>query len=362
MRFLVEAEQRFNDLVQAKSYLESQTGKKYLDLNSQDRVKFIDEVLKLMNNKKILTKNRMSVIKALQDSRFGVENQNVITYLNGLQDNGPATDNIIQLITTLILKGNLDYPTAKNWLNNKSLYDRSITDIDYTIKALTLAANKNLQKDYFKEPLKVEDLIDESGNIFTVAKIKDILDMNQAKEVETKASGEKLISDALNKSDITIDDVKEYLKSIYGDKLTKEISDVIDTDSIEDSLEDIINRIYISDKNSSSKDKLDDALKKAISSVDNTNKEKGTTGQDILKNILRSSGKEVNKESALEYIKNLFKEDNRRSIMANAIDQGIVDTQINKILNKRYKDTLISDAKELLDYDLKKELIDAVNN
>ena len=54
MRFLLEAKQIFDDLVKAKSYLESQRDVKYSDLNQRDRFNFTHDVIDLMKNRNIL--------------------------------------------------------------------------------------------------------------------------------------------------------------------------------------------------------------------------------------------------------------------------------------------------------------------
>ena len=112
MRFLLEAKQIFDDLVKAKSYLESRRNIEYSDLNQRDRFNFTRDVIDLMKNRNILKSNSGAVIKAIEDSMFGEKNQDVITYLNELNNN-KIKDNTISLVTELIMNGNIDYATDK---------------------------------------------------------------------------------------------------------------------------------------------------------------------------------------------------------------------------------------------------------
>lgn len=209
MRFLFEAKQVFNDLLAAKSYLESQNNIKYIDLNQKDRIDFIYDVIDLMQNKNILKSNSGAVIKAIEDSKFGEKNDAIIRYLNDLK-NIKIKDNTISLVTQLIMNNSLSYDKSKNWLNNESLYDRPSGDTDYVIKILTLASNPELQKDYFNEPLKVDDFI-ENGQIFDIAKIKDILDNKQTKNVDIKTSSKEAQTKARQ-------EIKQFAKENNADE------------------------------------------------------------------------------------------------------------------------------------------------
>ena len=113
MRFLFEAKQVFNDLLAAKSYLESQNNIKYIDLNQKDRIDFIYDVIDLMQNKNILKSNSGAVIKAIEDSKFGEKNDAIIRYLNDLK-NIKIKDNTISLVTQLIMNNSLSYDKSKN--------------------------------------------------------------------------------------------------------------------------------------------------------------------------------------------------------------------------------------------------------
>lgn len=113
MRFLLEAKQVFDNLLDAKSYLESQENVDYSDLNEKERIDFIYDVIDLMRNKNILKSNSDAVIDAIQDSQFGSLNQDVITYLNELDNNSKAKSSTIDLIKQLIMNGNINYQTDK---------------------------------------------------------------------------------------------------------------------------------------------------------------------------------------------------------------------------------------------------------
>lgn len=381
MRFLFEAGQSFDNILQAKSYLESQEDTKYEDLNETDRINFIHDIIDLMRNKRILKKNSEAVIRALQDSKFGTENQDVIKYINEI-NNDKIDNGTMYIILQLIMNGSIDYQRDKQWLNNKSIYDRPVIDADYVIKVLALASNPKLQKDYFEPKLKVNDFIDSNGRVHEIPKIKDILDAHQVNDVELDNSGERLISDQLNKNSINIDDVRNYTKSIYGDKLKDFIIAIIDSNEFEELLnsENVLTNNYKDDKFGKGINKLNNTLKTIISKIynsddyvnqreqqadrdkkDREDKEKGKRGFDILSDILQSRGQEANKENVLNYIKDLFADNNKKRIISDAIDNGVVNKELNKVLNSRYKETLISSAKELLDYAIQEAILKVID-
>lgn len=371
MRFLLEANQVFDNLLDAKSYLESQENVDYSDLNEKERIDFIYDVIDLMRNKKILKSNSDAVIDAIQDTQFGSLNQDVITYLNELDNNSKAKSSTIDLIKQLIMNGNINYQTDKVWLNNESLYDRPTSDIDYTIKILTLANKPELQKDYFDRKLTPKDFMN-GDKIFNVAKIKDILDAHQVKEVETKISGEDLLKQVLNKEVIQLQDLRNYAKDLFKkeEKLNNDIISMIDSENFENNVNDkILNKVFTTDKDGNAKDKLNNSLKQLVSQMNDYKKSQEEkekekikdTGQYILTNILKASGQEPNKKALINYIKDLFKNNNKYKIIADNLDNShIFDDAINNVLKAKFQDTLLSDSKELVDNALYQSILKAL--
>ena len=173
----------YTDLLQAKQALEKKKGIKFIDLESFQRYNFALDCIDMMANKKILSSIKGEIATSLKDTRFGEtdEGLEIIHYLNEI-DNPKVNGNAIRLVMELIKVGSMEYDNCKEWLHNPSLYERSITDVDYTIKALTLASNKKLQSSQFFDKnnlLSVDDLMKPDGTIYNVTRIQDILDDKQ---------------------------------------------------------------------------------------------------------------------------------------------------------------------------------------
>ena len=189
-KFFGSGGEKCSDILEAKTKIENKKGIEYDDLNEWERINFIYDCFDIMENKSILSKCSEPIINALMETRFGKKNPDVVRYINELS-NEKVNDSIVSLVIELIENGSIIYKDCKSWLDNESLYmGRATSDICYAIKILTLASNINLQLEnghnkIFDDdnPLTVQDLMDSNGKIYNNARIKDILDDKQTKEV-----------------------------------------------------------------------------------------------------------------------------------------------------------------------------------
>ena len=205
MRFLLEAEKKeFNNFEDSVKNTRSEyKNKNWNKLNTSQRYEYARQTLKNMSNYKTLKLSENEIINYIMKNGW---NTGTFKYLEKLGSNG---DNIrlfpdtFNLISILIDTNKLD--PNQFWLYDKELYQRDIADIKYSIEALTLASNPDLQKDsqgvnkFSDELLKPTNLYDKT-HLMPVAQIRDRLNRWQTKDVEfknTKTYDKKIKNDLI---------------------------------------------------------------------------------------------------------------------------------------------------------------------
>ena len=205
MRFLLEAEKKeFNNFEDSVKNTRSEyKNKNWNKLNTSQRYEYARQTLKNMSNYKTLKLSENEIINYIMKNGW---NTDTFKYLEKLGSNG---DNIrlfpdtFNLISILIDTNKLD--PNQFWLYDKELYQRDIADIKYSIEALTLASNPDLQKDsqgvnkFSDELLKPTNLYDKT-HLMPVAQIRDRLNRWQTKDVEfknTKTYDKKIKNDLM---------------------------------------------------------------------------------------------------------------------------------------------------------------------
>lgn len=269
------------DLSEIRADLEARRKKDFADMAPADRVNFIRDCIRRADNYKTLRNIEYVLTDILRDPDW---NDDLIYYLSNI-DNAYLDSSIIKLIATLLDDNKIRTPiSSDSWLFDKSLYDRSPSDILYTIKALTLADNPKLQKkdgkSYFnaREPLTIKDLYD-GDNIVSASRIKDILDNKQVKNYTTNSASEKqkekdkqrkaeerrkekelirkygdtgvnILQAELAKrgiSNMTRDDVKQYLKdlNVIPGNMKPAMDQIIDSDILNPIIGKILKTRYL---------------------------------------------------------------------------------------------------------------------
>ena len=180
-------------LSEVKSKLEETREINYEDLQGAQRDDFILDVIKNTPNKNTLAQARLAVVNAIKDSNW---DKDITDYLDNLPDNVKISNPVIELTTNLINDKKLDFEKNKDWLFNKSLYDRDEEDTLYAIKAFTLINNPRLQKtqsgeEIFTNKIKTEDFFEKDGKIINSDRMKDLLNKLTNPEVTIKASTSK---------------------------------------------------------------------------------------------------------------------------------------------------------------------------
>ena len=205
MRFLLEAKKKeFNNFEDSVKNTRSEyKNKNWNKLNTSQRYEYARQTLKNMSNYKTLKLSENEIINYIMKNGW---NTGTFKYLEKLGSNG---DNIrlfpdtFNLISILIDTNKLD--PNQFWLYDKELYQRDIADIKYSIEALTLASNPDLQKDsqgvnkFSDELLKPTNLYDKT-HLMPVAQIRDRLNRWQTKDVEfknTKTYDKKIKNDLI---------------------------------------------------------------------------------------------------------------------------------------------------------------------
>lgn len=203
MRFLLEADKNKSDSFKkiVKDVRAEYDGKNWNKLNSQQRYQYAKQVLKNLHNYKSLKLSESTILDYIM--KHGLKSD-TFKWLEKLDiRNNNLFPDTFNLVSTLIDSGKLDY--REKWLYREELYDRSLPDIKYSIEALTLASNPDLQKDsqgvnkFSDEPLKPTNLYHQ-GRIMPVAQIRDRLNRWQTKDVEfkdTKTYDKKIKNDLI---------------------------------------------------------------------------------------------------------------------------------------------------------------------
>ena len=231
-------------LSEVKNRLEETRGTNYEDLQGAQRDDFILDVIKNTPNKNTLAQARLATVNAIKNSNW---DKNITDYLDNLPDNIKISNPVIELTTNLINDNKIDYNKSKEWLSNRSVYDREEEETLYTIKALTLVDNDSLKQredgNIFKKEIKVEDLKD-GDKFFNADKIKDILDRETNPNV--KIAPERTRGSTTSKARVEEDSkelIRGYLTEIsqYNANAEKVINDTFNPNL---SLDDNIKNIY----------------------------------------------------------------------------------------------------------------------
>lgn len=259
-----------SELMQIKRELETPE-KKYDDLNDTQRKEFILNCIKKASNTQTLSQARLGVVNAIKNSRW---DKDVVNYLSNLPNNIKISDPIVELTSNLILDNKLNYNKNKNWINNKSIYDRKEDDTLTTIKALTLVNNPNLQGtetgDLFGRKLTTDDF-KEGDTFYNAAKIQDILNDN----VNPKAT----LAQPQKKRGGAREEIKQKLKDSGIKKSDTEI------DSVIDSQEELVKNDLVSALTGLGVDK------KSATKLVNDNYTNEKTFEDLLRDMLRGLGR-----------------------------------------------------------------------
>lgn len=231
------------ELLKIKVALEK-NNQQYDDLQGTQRDDFILKVIERASNRDTLSQARLAVVNAIKNSNW---NENIVNYLGSLPNNIKISNPVVELTTNLINDNKIDYNKSKEWLSNRSVYDREEEETLYTIKALTLVDNDTLKQrdgdNIFKKEIKVEDL-KEGDKFFNADKIKDILDRETNPDV--KITSERTKKSTASKSRVEEDSkelIRGYLTEIgqYNANAEKVINDTFNPNL---SLDDNIKNIY----------------------------------------------------------------------------------------------------------------------
>lgn len=181
MRFLLEAADKYDTIAEAKAVEEKESGVRYNDLDRNSEFDFINHVLDRLNNSDNLQQARDTYIDIIREKGWDSSRNPIIPFIEKIPKD--LSSNIVKLISNLIDDRKINIYRDSDWLFNSSLYNRRIEDQAYSIKALVLASNPQLQQDKSgknkfnskNEYLTPKDLMN-NNNIFPVKDIKDILD------------------------------------------------------------------------------------------------------------------------------------------------------------------------------------------
>lgn len=223
MRFLLEADDKYNTIAEAKAVEEKESGVRYNDLDKNSEFDFINHVLDRLNNSDNLQQARDTYIDIIREKGWDSSRNPIIPFIEKIPED--LSSSIVELIYELINNKRIDISRDSDWLFNSSLYDRRIDDQVYSIKALVLASNPQLQQDKHgrnkfnsdNKYLTPQDLLD-NGNILSVKDIKDVLDTwqdisssqgNELNEIELDA-----ISALMNMKTSKQDAVR-YVRQLY---------------------------------------------------------------------------------------------------------------------------------------------------
>lgn len=181
MRFLLEAADKYNTIAEAKAVEEKESGVRYNDLDKNSEFDFINHVLDRLNSSDNLQQARDTYIDIIREKGWDSSRNPIIPFIEKIPKD--LSSSIVELISELIDDKKIDISRDSSWLLNSSLYNRRIEDQAYSIKALVLASNPQLQQDKHgknkfnsnNKYLTPQDLLD-NDNVLSVKDIKDILD------------------------------------------------------------------------------------------------------------------------------------------------------------------------------------------
>lgn len=145
MRFLLEAADKYNTIAEAKAVEEKESGVRYNDLDRNSEFDFINHVLDRLNNSDNLQQARDTYIDIIREKGWDSSRNPIIPFIEKIPED--LSSNIVKLISNLIDNRKINIYRDSDWLFNSSLYDRRIEDQAYSIKALVLASNPQLQQD-----------------------------------------------------------------------------------------------------------------------------------------------------------------------------------------------------------------------
>lgn len=372
MKFLFENDS-IRDIKQAKEFVEQQKKVNYNNLTSSQKNDFIINIIKNMYNSKELSKANLAIVRALEDSNLN--NVEFNNYLNNLT-NQKINDDTIGLLYTLFKKRNLNFNRDKDWLLSNDIYDRDLDDTLYTIKALTFASDKKLQRDdngknkYFNKYLKVNDLI-KDGKILSADEIVDIINKKQTRgfnninNKDKSFKGVDVFKKAIKSNKYDLNSIIEYIfntEDIIGDNALGNEDAIEDYLKSNDGKKDIVKvlrdtytRSNILGTKYSEKDMLNSAFKDIITRFldkkKKSDKDTKQSGSDVLTNNGITTFNRL-KTLAVQSAYPNSDQETQREIFRAYLDSADGKRGLIKILNKNYNDTFVGSALDQIKDDL----------
>lgn len=343
----------------------------YKRLDDSKKYKYIIDVLKNMDNYKYLKPIERPI--ALSIIENGWESP-ITDYVEKIKFN--VNEDTFNLINTLVINKRLS--VNQDWLYKPELYDRALDDTDYTIKALTLASNKKLQKDDFgknkfsDKALAPMYFYDNNNRILSVNEIKDKLNKWQTKGFEKdkkdklSIKGVDLFKKLSKKEKYTFDDILNYIfnteeiignnKLGYKSKIDNYLRSEDGRSQLKKALESSYTKESILGDASNEADSFKNSLKFIIDnfikkSKEESEKEKNTkqsASKILIDNGITTMDKLLTLAAQSAYPNN----EGYRTMFKSYLKTAEGKIKLNKILNSQYSDTFISSALDQIKDDL----------
>lgn len=193
----------------------------------RQRFDYINNFLNSLPNAQHLKKAKDIYIDSILENGHNDLTNKFIPFIRNIYFDVPKS--IANLIKELVDKNKLNLKDSKvqKWLYSSDLYNRPEYDIDYTIKALTLASNPNLQKEdgvnkFSDKDLKIINFY-KDGQLLSAEQIKDVLRKWQTKEFTSEDTPEtvKIKEGAINAL-VALGVSKKEASDIVGKLYSKE--------------------------------------------------------------------------------------------------------------------------------------------
>jgi len=240
----------------------------------RQRFDYINNFLNSLPNAQHLKKAKDIYIDSILENGHNDLTNKFIPFIRNIYFDAPK--NIVSLIKELVDKNKLNLKDSKvqKWLYSSDLYNRPEYDIDYTIKALTLASNPDLQKEdgvnkFSDKDLKITNFY-KDGKLLSAEQIKDVLRNWQTKELDLPRYKSKSSSNRL--------------KQVFKDNNPKMTDDEVDTKTSE-----IINTADEQIKNDIADGLINMGIKRTdATALVNQYYKEGDTAEELMTNVLRS--------------------------------------------------------------------------